>query len=115
MNIESANTQYAIVPLTFENQDGPVSLASGSLKATAPTGATATIVETPDDAGGVTFAVWLVTPEAAGAYAFTVGDNTPEGDNLVIKPLEITYTTTVTGSNVTIIPGTAEFRPKSEL
>lgn len=109
-------TQYTILPLTFADANGPRTLPSGSLKAAvlAGEGASANIVETPDDQGALGFSVRLVTGPTPGTYRFAVQDNTPEGDNLVINTLEIEDISTVT-SVVDITPGTPEFRPKSEL
>jgi len=109
-------TQYALIPLTFTDASGPRVLPSGSIKANVVSGdgASASIIETPDASGNLTFTLQLVTGPAAGTYRFSVTDNTPEGDNLVINTLEIEDISTTT-SNVDVVPGTPEFRPKSEL
>jgi hypothetical protein len=112
--LNSSNTQYAIVPLTFRNASGDVTLPPGSLKAIAHDGGSAAIVEEPGEDGGTVHSVRLVTPPGAGNYKFSVEDNTPEGDNLIINPLEFLYTTSAV-SEVEVLAGVAEFRPKSEL
>ena len=112
--LRSANTQYAIVPLTFRNGNGDVTLAPGSLKAIAHDGGSAAIVETPLEGGGIEHSVRLVTPDTAGDYRFSVEDNTPDGDNLIINPLEFLYRTAIV-SEVEVIAGLAEYRPKSDL
>lgn len=114
IQLNSSNTYYALIPLTFRSGGADVTLASGSLKAIAHDGGSAAIIEEPAEGGGILHSVRLVTPDPAGTYKFSVDDNTPDGDNLTITPLEFAYTTAVV-SDVEVLPGQTEFRPKSEL
>lgn len=109
-------TQYTLLPITFSDANGPRIVPSGTVKANVVSGegASASIIEAPDANGALTFTVQLVTGPAAGTYRFSVTDNSPEGDNLVVNTLEIEDISTST-SNTDIIPGTPEFRAKSEL
>lgn len=114
LTLQSDVLQYALVPLTFTDQNGPRILPAGSLKATVVSGdGSVEIVETAVD-GVLTFTLKAIPGATAGVSKFQVIDNTPEGDNLVINTLEVEYTTT-SETNVDIIAGTPEFRPKSEL
>lgn len=115
MTITHDVTQYALIPLTFSDANGPRSLPAGSLKANVVSGdgASAEIIEGGNE-GELTFTLKLVTGPTAGTYKFSVTDNTPEGDNLRINTLEIDDVST-SESVVDIGTGTPEFRPKSEL
>lgn len=115
-NLSSDKTLFAELPLTFRDQNGPRDLPSGSLAIEIPPdteGAGGEIVETVVD-GRVQFTARLIPGTATGVYRFSIVDNTPNNDNLRIEPLEIEYTTTEE-SVVTIDPGTATFRPRTEL
>lgn len=114
LTLQSDVTQYALVPLTFTDQNGPRELPPGALKATVVSGdGSVEIVETVVD-GLLTFTLKAVPGAVAGTSKFQVIDNTPEGDNLRINTLDVDY---ITGSEsvVDIVTGTPEFRPKSEL
>lgn len=114
LTLQSDVTQYAIVPLSFTDQNGPRDLPAGSLKATVVSGdGSVEIVETVVD-GVLTFALKAIPGATPGTSKFQVIDNTPEGDNLRINTLDVDY---ITGSEsvVDIVTGTPEFHPKSEL
>lgn len=108
-------SQYTILPLTFADSNGPRVLPSGAVTANVVSGegARARIVETPNAEGVLEFAVELVTGPTAGTSRFSVTD-TDVNDTLVINTLEIEDISTA-ASSVEIVPGTPEFRPKSEL
>lgn len=114
LTLQSDVLQYALVPLTFSDQNGERVLPAGSLKATVVSGeGSVEIVETTVD-GVLTFTLKAVPGATPGVSRFQVVDNTPEGDNIRVNTLEVEYTTT-SETGVDIIPGTPEFRPKSEL
>lgn len=114
LTLQSDVLQYALVPLTFTDQNGPRELPAGSLKATVVSGeGSVEIVETVVD-GVLTFTLKAIPGPTAGISRFQVVDNTPEGDNLRINTLDVDYVTN-SETAVDISTGTPEFRPKSEL
>lgn len=115
ISITHSVDQYTILPITFADANGPRVLPSGAVTANVVSGegARARIVETPNAEGVLQFAVELVTGPTAGTYRFTVTD-TDVNDTVVINTLEI-EDISVASLNVDIVPGTPEFRPKSEL